>query len=125
LFGTYEYLDSNPCCEVNYYRVAQVNTDGYKQYSGIVKLGNTLDLINSRILAYPNPVLKGQDQVYLKPSPTSGSVVRFYNSLGQLVQEATMINSGMKMDVSGLPSGMYLMAIDEGQSVQCLKIVIH
>lgn len=125
LFGSYEYLDSNPCCEKNYYRVAQVNEEGDKQYSGIITLGNALENKLSFIKAYPNPVLSEQQFIYLTPPPIQGTIVRLFNPIGQLIQEVISSNSGTKLDVSDLPAGIYLMAIDDGHAVRSLRIVIH
>ncbi len=124
-FFSYQFLDERPKGLINYYRVVQLNLDGEKQYSGILKLGNKLYTFPSAFTIYPNPVAKSEGHIYFQPQPAPGTIVRLFNPIGQLLHEAVATNSGMDLAISHLASGMYLIVVDDGKSPAISRVVIY
>ena len=92
----YTFIDHNPALGYNYYRLKQVDFDGAYDYSEIVSAA----LRGSGSLTMsPNPV---NDILYLAP----GTEIRIFDQLGRMVF-STLV-SGNSIDISNLPSGLYI-----------------
>jgi metallo-beta-lactamase class B len=55
---------------------------------------------------YPNPGVNGRLRVRASANQKNGAVV-VYNSLGEQVRKATMVNGRAEIDVDALPAGVY------------------
>lgn len=89
-----------------YYRLVQQDTDQTFQYFSIIAFEGK----ESRCKAYPNPV-----ENYLSLDFCENAEFRLYNLQGQLCKSAS--NGTISLDLSGLPSGSYLL-----QSIEQYKI---
>lgn len=99
-----------PARGVNYYRIKQVDLDGSFRYSAVLPLLNTAA---GGLLLSPNPA--AAYTVLLLNQPAERTVLRLYNSGGQLVMKQT-INSGMRqhtISTGGLPAGRYMLEVNE------------
>jgi len=72
----------------------------------------------SNVLIYPNPAY---DHLFIQ-NINQGEVV-FYNTLGSKVLETEVVN-GNKLDISHLPSGLYLLQLTRANTVFTRKILI-
>lgn len=101
---SYKYIDYSPLYGNNNYRLMQIDLDGKASYSKIVNVYNSQ---KSEIKLFPNPV---KDKFTIS-NILNGSAIKIYNLSGILLK--TLINSGstIEINVSDLPSGMYIVKI--------------
>lgn len=85
-------------------------------YIGTYTSVNSMKATNNKLLLYPNPA-----NDYLNVSFDSGnnnSTIKIYNATGQTVKLFNLNNSGeMKLDVSGLQKGIYIIRVENGSSI--------
>ena len=80
------------------------------------------ELKQSNIAVYPNPSL-GNFHISL-PHSMNSAILKITNAEGRLVYES-ILNQTTEIDVSmDQPKGVYLLTIDNGQSVQSKKIIL-
>jgi hypothetical protein len=119
--NNYAVTDASPFTGVNYYRLKEVDVDGYINYSQIVSVVKTADM---SLMLYPNPA---HDKVYLNITSTKqhSDVFGVYSSAGNLLQQKTIqINNGTTIatfDISGLAKGVYF--IRNSNSSEKLRFV--
>lgn len=65
---------------------------------------------------YPNPASISIN-IDLLRLPERSYRIRIYNEMGQLVQEAPMQRDGLKIDVSKLGAGLYLITVESGNQI--------
>ena len=113
--GTYTFVDAQPFNGINYYRLKQVDFDGTETLSKVVTTSTTA---------------KGNSKIKIFPSHTEGSLsiesgalaiehIQVFNNVGQLV-----LTSGAtsRLDLSALPSGLYLVQVKAGGVVATEKV---
>jgi len=73
-------------------------------------------------LLYPNPT---RSHVYIKVRSKEAATIYVYDLLGRLAQQTTTntINSIIKLDVSNLAAGQYIISINQGNNVQKQKLI--
>lgn len=90
----YGFLDPAPLSGVNYYRIQSVEATGRNKYSIVVKV----DISNNgaiTIVAYPNPLPKGQGlSLQATNLPKGQYTVRFISMAGQQVATQTLTHPG-------------------------------
>lgn len=107
----YSFVDESPISGINYYRLKQVDYDGKNSYSRVRSL--FFDEGQSQISVYPNPVRgnlsliseKNNGKVTLNILDINGHIV-----YTQVFKPGTW-NSLMKIDISSLSEGMYLIDV--------------
>jgi len=84
--------------------------------TGITATGSSLDRVN----VYPNPT---KDQLYI--SGITGMVsVKLMTLTGSILQEATFTQNNAQLDISNLPSGIYMMQLTAGaRGRRIIKVV--
>ncbi len=107
----YSFTDNNPALGYNYYRLRQVDFDGGYEYSEIVS--GVLRGSGSISMA-PNPV---KDVLFLSP----GTEIRIFDQLGRMVF-STMV-SGNSIDISNLPSGLYIADLRNGSEQRTEQLI--
>ena len=113
--GTYTFVDAQPFNGINYYRLKQVDFDGTETLSKVVTTSTTA---------------KGNSKIKIFPSHTEGSLsiesgalaidnIQVFNNVGQLV-----LSSGAtsRLDLSAMPSGLYLVQVKAGGVVATEKV---
>lgn len=100
----YSFIDNLPLTGTAYYRLKQISFDGSYTYSNVLPL---VMVETDNWTIFPNPVQRGGSVFMNKPTD-----VVILNSLGQTVLHATQ---AQQLDLSALPSGLYLMYSSEGQ----------
>lgn len=98
----YHFTDASPARGVNYYRLKMVDLDGTFAYSDI----RSIVLAGDGLTLYPNPVTHGK--LTLDLADASGSRVKVYSTTGQEVLRAS---GSRTLDVSQLPSGVYVIRV--------------
>ncbi|MFM6946854.1 MAG: T9SS type A sorting domain-containing protein [Flavobacteriales bacterium] len=102
---TYE----NSCIATNYFGVSSF-------YPGACSTSKTKPSLEQDILVFPNP----NDGKFNMTSMPIGSLVRFYNVYGQIVEELRLESSSVNLDLSHLPKGYYLFTINTGLAQKLL-----
>lgn len=72
------------------------------------------------VMVYPNPV---EDELIVSFSESSDSEVSLVNSLGQIVWSVVQMEKEMKIDVSGLSPGIYLLNVSSDSVRETFRIV--
>ncbi|MFI5203418.1 MAG: T9SS type A sorting domain-containing protein [Flavobacteriales bacterium] len=99
----YEITDHHPFEENTYYRLQQTDFNGQHNYSEIIRVSYDGP---GEIEFFPNPAT---EIIEIKTSSESPAEVKIMNALGQPVKE--VITTNKKIDVAGLPPGLYLVYI--------------
>lgn len=98
----YEYIHENPANGVNYYQLTQVDFDGRSETFEVkwvkVKNGNSIKI-------YPFHV---NNDLFI--DGVKDETIEIYNALGSLVYSQKADN---RIDMSGFPSGIYLVKVNE------------
>ena len=118
----YNYIDKGASVN-NYYRLKMVDLDGSFEYSKVVYVDTGCD--SGGLSLFPNPTMKGEAinvRFYAKSSEAS---IKVFNLQGLVVRQLSLgvvegIDNSIIMDVSDLPSGVYLLQI-EGSGKQRVK----
>lgn len=98
----YDYIHENPVNGVNYYQLTQVDFDGRSESFEVkwVKVGN-----GNNIKIYPFHV---NNDLFI--DGVKDGTIMIYNALGSLVYSQ---KADKRIDISGLPSGIYMVRINE------------
>ncbi len=118
----YEVVDNDPLNGTNYYRLRQVDFNGYEELSEVRRVTVERKEVND-LMVYPNPASQ-----YLKVK-VAGSKERgtllIRNGQGMTVLSRGLgANNNMEMDISGLKEGMYLLEARWPEKVETHKILI-
>ncbi len=112
----YYFLDENPLIGDNYYRLKVVDKDGSERYEGGVIVVKFLK--NNSFVVYPNPT-NGKITIGLESDENKESMLRVFNVLGEMLAtfSSNLVkgNNEISIDLQHLPSGTYLLDIDQLQ----------
>jgi len=108
----YSFIHEYPLKGMNYYRIKQMDYDGKCSYSNIASVS-----YNSRDLnIYPNPVRNE-----LTITSINEDVVHIYDVYGRLFKSKTIQAGQNKISMSELPSGTYIVALQNGDRYKVIK----
>jgi hypothetical protein len=80
-----------------------------------------IDQVNRNMIRlFPNPASD-----YLHIITENGSIVKLYNSAGLLIKEDISVKSRVNFNVTGLPSGIYIIAVCKDNNLYFHKIAIQ
>lgn len=117
--SNYQVQDDRPISGTSYYRLKQTDFDGHFEFSPIVSVN-----------------FEGKSALMVSPNPSTGlftiyniqlvsDQVRLYNGLGQKLNiSINKSNSGITLDLSTLPSGIYFLQISIGSSLQSVVRIV-
>lgn len=111
----YSFTDIAPGAGKNHYRLRSVNMDGSAALS---KIALVIFDKESQLLLFPNPA---KEELTIRNTVTSGTVYLYdINGKQVLSQKITGNNSqGVKLRLTGLPAGMYVVKLSaDGQTLQ-------
>lgn len=117
------FEDASPLFNEVYYRAKMILNDGEFAYSNIIKLSN--DAVKPDLAIYPNAAT---DHFNVAFKSTSNRVtVSVYSNDGKLkeVRTATGKNVLMKFNCATWTSGLYIVKIHDGSTIQQRKLVIN
>ena len=120
--ANYNFVDANPYDGINYYRLKQMDFDGKETRSKVISVqskGNG----TSKIKIFPSHtegvVLITNYELGIRNDASDMNMVSVYNHVGQLV----LTNKGVnRLDLSALPSGMYLVQVKAGGETVTEKV---
>lgn len=124
----YPYTDNDASLAsslVLYYRLKMVDIDGAYKYSSVIAI--TLPAITGKVTIIPNPVESGGDVNVNMMAPANGKVDwRLIDNNGRTVLQSTYHakkgNNDMKINVDGLPAGLYNMVVSGAGINQTVKL---
>lgn len=120
----YSFVDEHPVDGKNFYRLKNVDRDGKFGYSQVV----TVYYISPfQIVVQPNPVRTFIDILY-QGSINQTATIQFMNLSGKIIQQQTeKLHAGgrLKVDISNLPKGMYILNIVYGNHQKTEKIIVN
>lgn len=109
----YEYTDYKPLPGLSYYRLRQVDYDGQYEFSPAVAVDRKE--AGFSFTAFPNPA---PDALHISLPPREEPLTaEVYDACGQRVRQQTLPARAARQDIrlSGLPPGLYWLAIADGQ----------
>jgi len=121
----YNFLDELPDQGKNYYRLRQIDQDGRFSYSNLIIISNPRTLKKGVLSVFPNPSHQEMITISLQQSDEPGSIVRILDPTGQILIKKQFDHSGTNLDVSSLPSGVYLVCVTTDLESLVTKIVIE
>jgi hypothetical protein len=68
----------------------------------------------------PNPATD-----FIQIEAKDGSRVSLFNSLGVLIKEETITDETLQLNVSGLPEGVYIVEIKNGEKISTTKVIVQ
>ncbi len=118
----YAYTDAQPFAGTTYYRLLMIDKDGRKQYSKVVAA--EMKATGFALQVFPNPV---GNELTIKAAGVNGKgQVQLTDAVGRLVGQYTMDDSGiLKIQMTNLAPGIYLLRYDDGNNKRSLKINKH
>ncbi|MCB0490421.1 MAG: T9SS type A sorting domain-containing protein, partial [Cyclobacteriaceae bacterium] len=112
----YQYIDEMPLMGISYYRLRQTDFDGSQSYSEIIKVKADLSLAG--VILTPNPIEKGITPRLIVNglSPNEPVRVLINDMLSRAMNKFDLITNehgriNVELDLTNLPSGVYLMTI--------------
>jgi hypothetical protein len=116
----YQATDASPYAGVSYYRLRQTDIDGKTSYSSVVTVKITEP--NTLIQVFPNPAT---DFIYIRFPENGKYVVALLSNSGQpLDNPVTVTASEIRLDVSKIKTGVYLLEINHNGQLEVRKIMI-
>ncbi len=115
--NNYSYVDADKISGTVLYRLKMIDVDGRFTYSNIIKLTN--QLINQSTV-YPNPItttatLQIGDRKLLN---TQANII---DANGRIIKTFLIKNNFEIVDMSGLPSGLYILKMANGGIEKIMK----
>lgn len=121
----YEYLDTDPQGHANHYRLVQRDSDGKEWLSPIVTISGRSEPPKIDLEIFPNPVSKGPLSILIPSLGHSKTLIRLYNTMGQLVKEETPLSLLHEMDIYDLPDGLYIVELQSGSLNIYKNLIIY
>jgi Secretion system C-terminal sorting domain/Calx-beta domain len=117
--NTYSYLDADKMSGTVLYRLKMIDLDGRFTYSNIIKLSSN-PLSGGRGALYPNPItttatLEIGDRKLLN---TQANII---DANGRTIKTFTIKNNFEIVDMCGLPSGLYILKMSNGETQKIIK----
>lgn len=112
----YQFMDTKPAAGKNYYRIQQVDNNALYTYSQTLSVDNQCTSTGAKVTVYPNP---SEREIHLSlPFNIQQADITLINMLGQVVYKTKSTGDGkLTMDATGIPSGIYLLKIADGNNI--------
>jgi hypothetical protein len=110
--------------EVTYYRLKQIDFDGAFEYHGDVALTSENEV---RVSIHPNPVVDKTTITLASNRANGDAQIKIFDFYGREVTSDAIINQTgavVKLDVSTLRSGTYLVRIETGKTVVTKRLAV-
>lgn len=103
-----------------YYRIKQIDNNGFYVFSKIVMLNNT---IKNNFTIYPNPANNyiNIDRAY---NQNKNATIELFNAVGQKLLSKKILTSSEKIQTANFPDGTYLLKLIDNDEVRTYKIII-
>jgi len=121
----YNFLDPLSDQDTYYYRLLQIDQDGKSQYSHLISISNPNQSDLPGISLYPNPSREGKLYINCPQVDPQGCIVQLIDPTGQVIRKLDFIQSGMELDISMMPSGVYIVCVTSNGQMLLAKLVIQ
>ncbi|HRH49353.1 MAG TPA: zinc-dependent metalloprotease family protein [Panacibacter sp.] len=122
---SYTYSDYKAIAGANYYRLKQVDADGYSSYSAIAKVMLPTDGITWSV--QPNPATNAA--VLLARKELNNVHIQLTNASGKVVYKLQQlrISAGQQITipVNNLPKGMYILNLSSNENNKSEKLIVQ
>ncbi len=120
----YQFTDVTAAKSLIFYRLKMIDVNASYKFSPIIKVPKS-GANNQEFLLYPNPAISDVS-VALNESTKEVLLLKVTNQLGQVVKSTQVIKGThlLKLDISGLPSGIYSVVLTGSEFVQAKKLII-
>lgn len=120
----YQFTDVTAAKSLIFYRLKMIDVNASYKFSPIIKVPKS-GVNNQEFLLYPNPAISDVS-VALNESTKEVLLLKVTNQLGQVVKSTQVIKGThlLKLDISGLPSGIYSVVLTGSEFVQAKKLII-
>jgi sugar lactone lactonase YvrE len=115
--ANYNFTDADKYNGIVYYRLKMIDVDGRFTYSNIIKL-STLNLQLSTL--YPNPV-KDIATLQIGDRTLLNTQANIIDVNGRTIKTILIKNNFEILDMSGLPSGLYILKLSNGETQKIIK----
>jgi hypothetical protein len=125
----YQFIDTEPYEEVNYYRLKQIDYDDDFEYSKIVSARITSEQseVLSNVTLMPNPA-NDRFSIVFSSIVDAEAQIKVSNSLGQKIEDLNVnLKKGsntITMDSSPWANGVYLIQLQTGIHKKILRLVV-
>lgn len=92
--------------------------------AALLYAGNHSSLEDASVKDYNVVVDKASKHIYINSSESEDIVVVLWNSTGQLCLEKDIITNSKALNYSSLPSGLYILSIDNGSNRESYKVLL-
>ena len=116
----YTFIDQFPTDGVNYYRLEQFDFDGSAEYSHVIAIDNDASLL---LNVFPNPADKELYLSFKEPLNGDAQPVVIRDAVGKIVLSEDVYEQVNKLDISGLPNGVYMIETIINDKVMMNKFV--
>lgn len=122
---SYTYTDEHPLLGMNYYRLQQIDFDGQSAYSKVV--GIELENSEGHVQLFPNPC-DGDLSLALDLEYTGEATFTLYDFTGRRLKTLTLsLDGGIsshKIDLGGMPAGIFLVQVQAGAKTWQQRLVL-
>ncbi|MCR9253577.1 MAG: T9SS type A sorting domain-containing protein [bacterium] len=126
----YQLIDNNPLYGNNYYALRQVDFDGTEEIVGITYVNYLINREEMSTRVYPNPTNSDNLNVTISSGDIETPIfMKIVNLEGKLIYEETVSGSpnyDIHIDAAQeMVSGMYILMVNQGDTVKYERIVIR
>lgn len=113
----YAFSDDAPLNGLSYYRLRQTDFDGTEAWSQAVAVWRGAP--TSELVLYPNPCA---DELFVVGGASAEELVSIIDATGRMVVDRAML-AGVRLDVSTLPSGSYVVQLSTSGGRRAARFV--
>lgn len=116
----YSYVDGQPYQGTNFFRLKAVDFDGTINYSGIIQVNYKKGVARPEFRAYPT---LATDWITVE-GYEEGRTIRYEirTVLGQLLQSGRINGNNQNIEISGLPTGMFYLTLNDGSRYKTIPV---
>ena len=116
--GEHDYTKVDFVKDINtvYYRIKQMDNNGYYTYSPVIKLQ---PYNNKQVYIYPNPI---KDVVTISVgSSVVNKKIHITDLNGKILKSIKVVSASFTIDLSEYPSGVYFLKLEDGKTEKIIK----
>jgi hypothetical protein len=118
--ANYQYQQQNIPSGNLYYRIKEIDDNGYATYSRVVSLNNNK---NGGYVIFPNPA-NNYIEVSAPYGISGNSEIELFDAIGRKLIDNTITTSTAELNTTHLPNGTYLLRIKNSETITTQKVLI-
>ncbi len=122
---SYSYTHQEPVNGTNYYRLKQIDYDGFESYSHVESVEIIVGDEKAQIRVVPNPVYTSEFTLYLPENEASTIDMNLYDYSGRLIQNSILSGNQATVEVGDLIPGIYILQVQIEGERYWERVVIH